>query len=73
MEAERVGAETPLARIVQMGGDAQRTRAPIQRLADVVAAWFVPAVLLAAVITFAVWAFYDPLFIEFCGERLVCR
>uniref|UniRef100_UPI0037C0769B heavy metal translocating P-type ATPase n=1 Tax=Granulicella arctica TaxID=940613 RepID=UPI0037C0769B len=60
IEAERVGAETLLARIVAMVGDAQRTRAPIQRLADVVASWFVPAVLLAAVITFVVWMMYGP-------------
>jgi Cu+-exporting ATPase len=58
--AERVGAETLLARIVQMVGEAQRTRAPIQRLADVVASWFVPAVLLAAAVTFGVWAIYGP-------------
>ena len=56
MEAERVGADTLLARIVQMVAEAQRSRAPIQRLADVVAAWFVPAVILVAVVTFVVWA-----------------
>jgi Cu+-exporting ATPase len=60
MRAERVGAETLLARIVQMVGEAQRTRAPIQRLADVVASWFVPAVLLTAVLTFVLWAIYGP-------------
>lgn len=60
VEAERVGAETVLAQIVKMVSDAQRTRAPIQRLADVVAAWFVPLVVLAAVGTFAVWAVWGP-------------
>src|ERR1039457_7066091 len=60
MRADRVGAETLLSQIVQMVGDAQRTRAPIQRLADVVASFFVPAVILIAVITFAVWAIWGP-------------
>ncbi len=60
MRAERVGAETLLAQIVKMVGDAQRTRAPIQRLADRVAAWFVPLVMAAALITFAVWAGFGP-------------
>ena len=60
MRAERVGSETMLAQIVKMVGEAQRTRAPIQRLADVVSAYFVPAVLLAAVVTFAVWAAFGP-------------
>ena len=60
MKAERVGAETLLAQIVRMVGEAQRTRAPIQRLADIVASYFVPAVLAAAVITFAMWAIYGP-------------
>ena len=60
MKAERVGADTLLAQIVKMVSDAQRTRAPIQRLADRVAGYFVPAVLLAAAITFAVWALYGP-------------
>ena len=60
MRAERVGAETLLSQIVRMVGDAQRTRAPIQRLADVVASYFVPAVILIAVITFAVWAIWGP-------------
>ncbi len=55
MRAERVGAETMLARIVHMVADAQRSRAPIQRLADVVSAWFVPAVILVAVLTFVGW------------------
>ncbi len=60
MRAERVGSETLLARIVQMVAEAQRSRAPIQRLADVVAAWFVPAVVLVAALAFAVWAIAGP-------------
>jgi Cu+-exporting ATPase len=60
MRAERVGSETLLAQIVQMVAEAQRSRAPIQRVADAVAAWFVPAVVLAAVVTFAVWAAFGP-------------
>ena len=60
MQAERVGADTLLARIVQMVSTAQRTRAPIQRLADIVAGYFVPAVLLASIITFIVWGMYGP-------------
>ncbi|MBV8356926.1 MAG: heavy metal translocating P-type ATPase, partial [Deltaproteobacteria bacterium] len=55
MQAEKVGADSLLARIVHMVGEAQRSRAPIQRLADVVSGWFVPAVIVTAVITFAVW------------------
>ncbi len=60
MKTEKVGAETLLAQIVKMVSEAQRTRAPIQRLADVVASYFVPAVLAAAVVTFAVWAVFGP-------------
>ncbi|HKV81893.1 MAG TPA: heavy metal translocating P-type ATPase, partial [Candidatus Sulfotelmatobacter sp.] len=60
MRAERVGSETLLARIVQLVGQAQRSRAPIQRLADRVAAWFVPAVVAVAVITFFAWFFLGP-------------
>jgi len=60
MKTERVGADTLLAQIVKMVSEAQRTRAPIQRLADAVASYFVPAVLLSAVITFVVWAIYGP-------------
>ncbi len=60
MTAERVGNDTLLAQIVRMVSEAQRSRAPIQRLADVVAGWFVPAVLLVAVITATIWAFYSP-------------
>ena len=60
MRAERVGDETMLARIVQMVSEAQRSRAPIQRLADQVSAWFVPAVIGVAILTFAAWAFLGP-------------
>jgi Cu+-exporting ATPase len=60
MRAERVGAETLLARIVQMVSQAQRSRAPIQRLADRVAAWFVPAVVAVAAVTFAAWFLFGP-------------
>ncbi len=60
MEAQRVGAETLLAQIVQMVADASRSRAPIQRLADVVAGYFVPAVVAAAVLTFIGWAVWGP-------------
>ena len=60
MHAERVGSETLLARIVQMVAEAQRSRAPIQALADTVSGWFVPAVILAAAITFVVWSIFGP-------------
>ena len=60
MEAERVGRETMLAQIVKMVGDAQRSRAPIQRVADIVAAWFVPIVVLVAAVTFVAWASLGP-------------
>jgi Cu+-exporting ATPase len=60
MRAEKVGADTVLARIVRLVSEAQRSRAPIQRLADVVAAYFVPAVVVAAIITFAAWALFGP-------------
>jgi P-type Cu+ transporter len=60
MRAEKVGRDTMLARIVQMVADAQRSRAPIQRLADQVAGWFVPAVLLIALIAFGVWGIWGP-------------
>jgi Cu+-exporting ATPase len=60
MVAERVGRDTMLARIVQMVSDAQRSRAPIQRLADVTAAYFVPLVVAAALITAVVWAIWGP-------------
>jgi P-type Cu+ transporter len=60
MRADRVGSDTLLAQIVRMVSDAQRSRAPIQRLVDVVASYFVPAVVLSAVITFIVWASVGP-------------
>ena len=60
MRADKVGADTMLARIVAMVADAQRSRAPIQRLADTVAGWFVPAVLLAAALAFVAWSVWGP-------------
>ncbi|MFH0907336.1 MAG: heavy metal translocating P-type ATPase [bacterium] len=60
MRATKVGSDTVLAKIVDMVAKAQRSRAPIQRIADLVAAWFVPAVILAAILTFAVWAIFGP-------------
>jgi heavy metal translocating P-type ATPase len=60
MRAEKVGRDTMLAHIVAMVAEAQRSRAPIQRLADVAAAWFVPAVIAIAVIAFVAWAVYGP-------------
>jgi Cu+-exporting ATPase len=60
MKAERVGADTLLAQIVKLVSEAQRSRAPIQRLADKVSAWFVPAVVLVAVATALVWGVYGP-------------
>jgi Cu+-exporting ATPase len=60
VRAERVGAESLLSQIVNLVAQAQRTRAPLQRLADRVAAWFVPAVLAAAVLTFAIWMSIGP-------------
>jgi Cu+-exporting ATPase len=60
MRSEKVGAETLLARIVQMVSQAQRSRAPIQRLADAVAGWFVPIVVLIAIVTFIVWMLVGP-------------
>jgi Cu+-exporting ATPase len=60
MRAERVGSETLLAQIVHMVGEAQRSRAPIQRLADVVSSWFVPAVVLVAMASFVAWAVWGP-------------
>jgi Cu+-exporting ATPase len=60
MRAERVGSETLLAQIVHMVGEAQRSRAPIERLADAFSAWFVPGVMAAAAITFIVWALVGP-------------
>lgn len=60
MKAERVGSETMLARIVEMVAEAQRSRAPIQRLADVVAGYFVPAVVAIAVLAFIIWSLFGP-------------
>ncbi len=60
MRAARVGQDTVLARIVELVAEAQRSRAPIQRVADVVAAWFVPAVVVVAVVTFVLWALFSP-------------
>jgi len=60
MRAEKVGAETLLSRIVAMVAAAQRSRAPIQKLADVVAGYFVPAVVLISIVTFVVWTFAGP-------------
>jgi Cu+-exporting ATPase len=60
MRAERVGSETMLAQIVQMVADAQRSRAPIQRLADVVAGYFVPAVVVIAILAFLAWSMWGP-------------
>src|SRR5262249_10454515 len=60
MRAQRVGKDTLLAQIVRMVGEAQRSRAPIQRLADLVASYFVPFVLLVAAVTFVVWALFGP-------------
>lgn len=60
MKAERIGGDTMLSRIVQMVAEAQRSRAPIQRLADQVSAWFVPVVMVVAVLAFIVWAMAGP-------------
>jgi Cu+-exporting ATPase len=60
MEAQRVGSDTLLAQIVGLVGEAQRSRAPIQRLADTVSGWFVPIVILVALVTFGVWAVWGP-------------
>ncbi|MBS1811214.1 MAG: heavy metal translocating P-type ATPase [Acidobacteria bacterium] len=60
MRAERVGSDTLLSQIVHMVAEAQRSRAPIQRLADSVSAWFVPAVVVASVLTFVIWSVFGP-------------
>ena len=60
MRADKVGADTTLSRIVAMVAEAQRSRAPIQRMADTVAGWFVPAVIAVAVVAFLAWAVWGP-------------
>src|SRR6516162_7071271 len=60
MRAEKIGSDTMLARIVHMVAEAQRSRAPIQRLADTVSAWFVPAVIIVAVVAFIAWIVWGP-------------
>ncbi len=60
MKAEHIGKDTMLSQIVHMVAEAQRSRAPIQRLADIVASWFVPAVILVAVLAFIIWGIYGP-------------
>jgi len=60
MRAERVGSDTLLAQIVRMVAEAQRSHAPIQRLVDIISAWFVPAVIVIAVISFVVWSMFGP-------------
>jgi len=60
MKAELVGKDTMLSQIVHMVAEAQRSRAPIQRLADIVASWFVPVVILVAVLAFIIWGIYGP-------------
>src|SRR5689334_8438387 len=60
MRAEKVGADTLLSQIVHMVAAAQRSRAPIQRMADQVAGWFVPVVILVAVLTFVAWLVWGP-------------
>jgi P-type Cu+ transporter len=60
MRAEKIGGDTMLARIVQMVAEAQRSRAPIQRLADIISAWFVPAVIVVAVASFIAWMIFGP-------------
>ncbi len=60
MRADKVGSDTLLAQIVRMVSEAQRSRAPIQRVADRVSSWFVPAVILAAIVTFVIWALAGP-------------
>ncbi len=60
MQAEKVGADTLLARIVQMVAEAQRSRAPIQKLADTVAGYFVPVVIVVSILTFVAWAIWGP-------------
>src|SRR5690606_9639983 len=60
MRADKVGRDTVLSRIVQMVAEAQRSRAPIQRLVDQVSGWFVPAVIVTAVLAFLAWSIWGP-------------
>src|SRR5262249_2513714 len=60
MRAERVGRDTLLAQIVRMVAEAQRSRAPIQRLVDIISAWFVPAVVAVAALSFVIWSIFGP-------------
>jgi Cu+-exporting ATPase len=60
MEVTQVGDDTLLSQIVRMVAEAQRSRAPIQKLADLVAAWFVPSVVVTAIVTFVVWSIWGP-------------
>ena len=60
MRADKVGRDTVLAQIVQLVAQAQRSRAPIQRLADQVSAWFVPTVILVALVAFTAWSIWGP-------------
>src|SRR5207344_2038125 len=60
MRADKIGRDTLLSQIVQMVASAQRSRAPIQRLADQVSAWFVPAVITVAIAAFVAWALFGP-------------
>ncbi len=60
MRADKVGSDTLLSRIVQMVAEAQRSRAPIQRLVDIISAWFVPAVIVVAALSFVAWAIWGP-------------
>ena len=60
MKAERVGSDTLLAQIIHMVAEAQRSRAPVQRLVDIISAWFVPAVVVIAVLEFVVWSIFGP-------------
>src|SRR5439155_1874145 len=60
MRAERVGSDTLLAQIVRLVAEAQRSRAPIQKLADTVSGWFVPTVIIVAILAFIVWSVFGP-------------
>lgn len=60
MEAQRVGGDTVLSRIVELVGEAQRSRAPVQRIVDLVSSWFVPGVILVSALTAIVWGFFGP-------------